>query len=46
VPANGFAAAFIEQLARDGITSGRGGDSYRPDGSVTRAQPVLARYSS
>lgn len=38
VPANAFAAAFIEQLAAEGITTGCGGGNYCPNDSVTRAQ--------
>jgi hypothetical protein len=38
VPANYWAAAWIEQLAVEGITSGCGNGSYCPDALVTRAQ--------
>ena len=41
VGASDFAAAFIEQLYRDGITSGCGGGDYCPDDSVTRAQMAV-----
>lgn len=41
VPANAFAANFIEQLAAEGITSGCGGGNYCPDASVTRAQMAI-----
>ncbi len=36
-----FAAAFIEQLASDGITSGCGGNNYCPRQTVTRAQMAV-----
>jgi hypothetical protein len=38
VDANYWAAAWIEQLAAEGITSGCGNGSYCPDALVTRAQ--------
>ena len=38
VPANAFAAAWIEELADRGITSGCGGGKYCPSNSTTRAQ--------
>ena len=38
VPDSYWAAAWIEQLAVEGITSGCGNGSYCPDDSVTRAQ--------
>jgi hypothetical protein len=45
-----FAAAFIEQLAADGITGGCGGGNYCPTGPVTRAQMAVfllrAKYGS
>ena len=41
VAANDFAAAFIEQLAADGITGGCGGGNYCPNDSVTRAQMAV-----
>lgn len=41
VPANSFGAAFIEQLAAEGITSGCGGGNYCPGSSVTRAQMAV-----
>ena len=42
VPANAFAAAFIEQLAAEGITAGCGtGANYCPNASVTRAQMAV-----
>lgn len=37
VPAGAFAAAWIEELAALGITSGCGGGNYCPDQPVTRA---------
>ncbi len=48
VSASDFAAAFIEQLAADGITGGCGGGNYCPAAPVTRAQMAVfllrARY--
>ncbi len=41
VPATYWAARWIEQLARDGITSGCGGNNYCPDQLVTRAQMAV-----
>lgn len=41
VPANGFAAAWIEQLYREGITAGCGGGNYCPNSTVTRAQMAV-----
>jgi hypothetical protein len=38
VPADYWAAAWIKQLAAEGITSGCGGGNYCPDNPVTRAQ--------
>jgi hypothetical protein len=38
VPANGFAAAWIEDLAGRGITGGCGGSNYCPNAPVTRKQ--------
>ncbi|MGE5463236.1 MAG: putative glycoside hydrolase [Syntrophothermus sp.] len=38
VPASYWAAAWIKQLAAEGITSGCGGGSYCPDATVTRAE--------
>ncbi|HEY1249600.1 MAG TPA: S-layer homology domain-containing protein [Thermoanaerobaculia bacterium] len=38
VPADAFAAAWIEQLAREGVTAGCGGGNFCPDDPVTRAQ--------
>lgn len=50
VPADSFAAAFIEQLAAEGITSGCGNGKFCPNDPVTRAQMAVfllrARYSS
>jgi hypothetical protein len=45
VPAGAFAAAWIEQLAAEGVTSGCGGGNYCPSAPVTRAQmaPLLLR---
>ena len=36
-----WAAAWIKQLAAEGITSGCGGGSYCPDSTVTRAQMAI-----
>ena len=41
VPANSFAAAWIEDLASRGITGGCGGGNYCPGNSVTRAQMAV-----
>ncbi len=41
VPANGFAAAYIEELHAEGITSGCGGNNFCPGDSVTRAQMAV-----
>lgn len=41
VPAGYWAAAWIEQLAKEGITSGCGGGKYCPSSSVTRAQMAV-----
>jgi uncharacterized repeat protein (TIGR02543 family) len=41
VPADGFAAAWIEQLAAEGITGGCGGGNYCPTKPVTRAQMAV-----
>lgn len=38
VPANSFAAAWIEQLAAEGITGGCGNGNYCPNDPVTREQ--------
>jgi hypothetical protein len=38
VPASSFAAAWIEQLARESITNGCGGGKFCPNGSVNREQ--------
>ncbi len=38
VPAGSFAAAFIEQLAREGVTTGCGGGNYCPGSPTTRDQ--------
>jgi uncharacterized repeat protein (TIGR01451 family) len=50
VPANSFAAAWIEQLIAEGITSGCSGGNYCPNGLVTRAQMAVfllrAKYTS
>jgi S-layer homology domain len=41
VPANAFAADWIEQLAAEGITAGCGGGRFCPDMIVTRAQMAV-----
>ncbi|MBT8085485.1 MAG: S-layer homology domain-containing protein, partial [Woeseia sp.] len=41
VPPGRFAAAWIEKLAADGITSGCGGGNYCPDAQVTRDQMAV-----
>lgn len=41
VPANAFGAAWIEQLAAEGVTSGCGNGNYCPDASVTRSQMAI-----
>jgi hypothetical protein len=41
VPAGSFAAAWIEQLAAAGITSGCGGGKFCPNAAVTRAQMAV-----
>ncbi|MBI3172989.1 MAG: S-layer homology domain-containing protein [Chloroflexi bacterium] len=41
VPTTHWAAAWIEQLAAEGITSGCGGGNYCPDTPVTRAQMAV-----
>jgi glucose/arabinose dehydrogenase len=50
VPAGSFAAAWIEQVAAEGISTGCGGGNYCPGSSVTRDQMavflLLAREGS
>jgi len=41
VPAGSFAAAFIEQLAHEGVTSGCGGGNYCPGSPTTRDQMAV-----
>jgi photosystem II stability/assembly factor-like uncharacterized protein len=41
VPAGSLAADFIEELAREGITSGCGGGDFCPSASVTRAEMAV-----
>jgi uncharacterized delta-60 repeat protein len=41
VGASDFAAAFIEQLFADGITSGCGNGNYCPNNEITRAQMAV-----
>ncbi len=41
VPSNGFAAAYIENLAALGVTGGCGSGNYCPNDAVTRAQMAV-----
>ncbi len=41
VPSDAFAAAWIEQLAAEGITGGCGGGNYCPNQAVTRSQMAI-----
>jgi len=41
VPADYWAAAWIEALAAEGITGGCGNGSFCPDAPVTRAQMAV-----
>ncbi len=41
VPTSYWAAAWIEQLAAEGITSGCGGGNYCPESPLTRAQMAV-----
>jgi hypothetical protein len=41
VPAGHWAAAWIEQLAAEGVTAGCGALSYCPESPLTRAQMAL-----
>jgi hypothetical protein len=41
VPANAFAAAWIEELAREGITAGCGGGNFCPNASTSRGQMAV-----
>jgi hypothetical protein len=41
VPSSAFAAAWIEQLANENITSGCDGENYCPSAAVTRAQMAV-----
>ena len=41
VPANAFGAAFIEQLANEGITGGCGNGNYCPGNPVLRSQMAI-----
>jgi hypothetical protein len=41
VPSSYWAAAWIEQLATEGITGGCGGGNYCPDANITRAQMAI-----
>ena len=41
VPVDSFGAAWIEQFALEGITSGCGSGMYCPDANVTRAQMAI-----
>jgi len=41
VPTTHWAAAWIKQLAAEGITGGCGGGNYCPESPVTRAQMAV-----
>ena len=41
VPAGYWAAAWVEQLAREGITSGCNSQNFCPDSTITRAQMAV-----
>ena len=41
VPVTHWAAAWVKQLAAEGITGGCGGSNYCPDSSVTRAEMAV-----
>jgi thermitase len=41
VPTNYWAAAWIKQLAAEGITAGCGANTFCPEGAVTRAQMAV-----
>ena len=41
VQSNSFGAAFIEELASEGITGGCGGGNYCPNQAVTRTQMAI-----
>jgi hypothetical protein len=41
VPADSFAAAWIEELSREGITSGCGGGNYCPTAELSRAEMAV-----
>ncbi|HMV96368.1 MAG TPA: S-layer homology domain-containing protein, partial [Anaerolineales bacterium] len=41
VPADYWAAAWIEQLVAEGITTGCGDGNYCPESAVTRAQMAV-----
>ena len=41
VPKTAFAAAWIEQLSDEGVTTGCGGGKYCPNSAVTRAQMAV-----
>jgi hypothetical protein len=46
VPVSSFAAAWIEQLASEGLTAGCGGGAYCPNGVVTRSQVAVFLVSA
>jgi hypothetical protein len=46
VPADHWAAAWIEQLVAEGLTSGCGGNNYCPNQPVTRAQMAVFLVSA
>ncbi|MFZ5818265.1 MAG: S-layer homology domain-containing protein [Chloroflexota bacterium] len=41
MPADSFAAAYIEQLHADGVTDGCGGGNYCPAAFITRAEMAV-----
>lgn len=41
VPSDSFAAAWIEELSTEGITSGCGGGNFCPDAALTRAEAAV-----
>jgi hypothetical protein len=41
VPANHYAARWIEQLAADGVTAGCGGGNYCPEQPITRGEMAV-----
>jgi hypothetical protein len=41
IPANYWAASWIERLAAEGAAAGCGGGNYCPEGTVTRAETAV-----